>query len=77
MKKNKAVTVYCNEKATTKQLTKHIMKSEAKTMFTNANGTKMEGGEISTIGFCNLTANLRRRHDLPTPESPISKSLNK
>lgn len=24
-----------------------------------------------------LTANLRRRHDLPTPESPISKSLNK
>ena len=24
-----------------------------------------------------LTANLRRRHDFPTPESPISSSLNK
>lgn len=24
-----------------------------------------------------LTANLRRRHDFPTPESPISKSLNR
>lgn len=24
-----------------------------------------------------LTANLRRRHDLPTPESPMSKSLNR
>lgn len=24
-----------------------------------------------------LTANLRRRHDFPTPESPINKSLNK
>lgn len=24
-----------------------------------------------------LTANLKRRHDFPTPESPISKSLNR
>jgi len=32
---------------------------------------------IRTEKVMQLTANLKRRHDLPTPESPISRSLNK
>lgn len=29
------------------------------------------------IGQKDFTANLKRRHDLPTPESPMSKSLKR
>lgn len=46
------------------------------TVISKVKGTKMENKKRLTR-IRRLTANLKRRHDLPTPESPISKSLKR
>lgn len=45
--------------------------------YSEKNSNNLHSRGLSRTIFSELTENLRRRHDLPTPESPMSKSLNR